>query len=256
MKSKPQPVNINKMKGQVIAEFSISLPFLAPFILVLIMLLIQWMFIYKEKVTLNAAAFEAARAGALNHGSLDAMEEALAQGMMPLFMSADKNAPNGFDVASAYAKAKAYVQLGSEINILNPNTEVFNKFKQQRRYKGGNTVYEIPNDNLMYRNSNPVRVYDDVKLNIQDANLLQIEVNWCKRLEVPIANWVIGEIVTLTGVSQDPQSRDFVNYTPSDEQLTCNALGAASGNTQNAFNGYYIAIKSYALIRMQSPFRM
>ena len=74
--------SIRAVQGQAMAEFSISLPFLAPFILVLIMLLVQWLFIYKEKVTLNGAVFEAVRAGALNHGSTDAMKDALAQGMM------------------------------------------------------------------------------------------------------------------------------------------------------------------------------
>ncbi|WP_105189653.1 hypothetical protein [Pseudoalteromonas sp. T1lg48] len=238
------------------AEFSISLPFLAPFILVLIMLLVQWLFIYKEKVTLNGAVFEAVRAGALNHGSPEAMKDALAQGMMPLFMEADTDAPDVADVATAYAKARAYVAIGSDIIILNPTPAVFNKFKQQRKYKGVGTLYEIPNDNLMYRSSAAVRVYDDVKINIQDANLLQIEVNWCKRLEVPIANWVIGEILTLKNVDPNPLSDNYVNYIPGQEQLKCNALGAAAGNAQNGQTDYYITLKSYALIRMQSPFRM
>ncbi|WP_349304629.1 TadE/TadG family type IV pilus assembly protein [Pseudoalteromonas sp. NEC-BIFX-2020_002] len=252
-----QRVSLKKQQGQSMVEFSITLPFLAPLVLVLIMLLIQWVFIYKDKITLNAATFDAVRAGALNHGSKSKMENALAQGMMPLFMVDSGSDPNALDVASAYAKSKAYTAIASKITVLNPTSDVFNKFKQRRRYKGGTTVFEIPNDNLMYRNPSLKIISSDKKLNIQDANLLQIEVDWCKRLEVPLANWLIGKILTLTDVDPDPLSDKFVYFVPNEEQLTCSALGAATSTAGEArYSGYYITIKSYALIRMQTPYRM
>ena len=252
-----QRVRMQKQQGQSMVEFSITLPFLAPLILVLIMLLIQWVFIYKDKITLNAATFDAVRAGALNHGSMPKMEGALAQGMMPLFMVDSGDDPNAVDVAAALAKSKAHTAIASKITVLNPTSDVFNKFKQRRRYKNGPTVYEIPNDNLMYRNPELLTISSDKKLNIQDANLLQIEVDWCKRLEVPIANWVIGKILTLTDVDPNPLSDKFVNFVPNEEQLKCSALGAVASTTgDTGYSGYYITIKSYALIRMQTPFRM
>ena len=252
-----QIVRMQKQQGQSMVEFSITLPFLAPLILVLIMLLIQWVFIYKDKITLNAATFDAVRAGALNHGSISKMENALAQGMMPLFMEDSGINPHALDVAAAYTKSKIYTAIASKITVLNPTSDVFNKFKQRRRYKNGPTVYEIPNDNLMYRNPKIQAISSDKKLNIQDANLLQIEVDWCKRLEVPIANWVIGKILTLTDVDPNPLSDKFVYFVPNQEQLKCSALGAAASTTgDTGYSGYYITIKSYALIRMQTPFRM
>ncbi|MGO2075056.1 TadE/TadG family type IV pilus assembly protein [Pseudoalteromonas sp. AOP31-A2-14] len=252
-----QKRSLQKQQGQSMVEFSITLPFLAPLVLVLIMLLIQWVLIYKDKITLNAATFDAARAGALNHGSMSKMQSALAQGMMPLFMVDSGDDPNGLDVAAAFAKSKAHTATASNITVLNPTSDVFNKFKQRRRYKDGPTVYEIPNDNLMYRNPQVETISTDKKLNIQDANLLQIEVDWCKRLEVPLANWLIGKIITLTDVDPDPTSDKFVNYVPNQEQLTCSALGAATSSTgETRYSGYYITIKSYALIRMQTPYRM
>ncbi|XQF90271.1 hypothetical protein ACOBV8_18060 [Pseudoalteromonas espejiana] len=101
-------------------------------------------------MTLNAASFDAVRAGALNHGNMSKMKDALAQGMMPLFMSDSGGQPNALDVA-AYVKAKAHVELASEITVLNPTSEVFNKFKERRVYNSGVAIDEIPNDNLMYR---------------------------------------------------------------------------------------------------------
>lgn len=250
-------VSLRKQKGQSMVEFSITLPFLAPLILVLIMLLIQWVLVYKDKVTLNAASFDAVRAGALNHGSMPKMKDALAQGMMPLFMVDNGDDPNAIGVASAYIKAKAFVEIGSKITVLNPTSDVFNEFKQRRRYEDGTTEDEIPNDNLMYRNPEVISISTDKKLNIQDANLLQIEVDWCKRLEVPIANWLIGKIITLTDVDPDPTSDKFVPFVPSEGQLTCSALGVlASAGGTSSYSGYYITIKSYALIRMQTPYRM
>ncbi|WP_033024183.1 TadE/TadG family type IV pilus assembly protein [Pseudoalteromonas sp. TB64] len=244
-------------KGQSMIEFSITLPFLAPLILVLIMLLIQWLLVYKDKITLNAATFDAARSGALNHGDMSKMKDALAQGMMPLFMADTGDDPNAIDVAAAYFKAKGYLELGSKITVLNPTSEVFNEFKERRRYEGGVVINEIPNDNLIYRKPTMKTINSSQKLNIQDANLLQIEVDWCKRLEVPIANWVIGKVLTLTDVDPDPLSSGFVNFIPDEEQLKCSALGAVTSSAgDTTYNGYYITIKSYALIRMQTPYRM
>ena len=106
-----------------------------------------------DKIALKASAFDALSAGALNHGRMPKMEDALAQGMMPLFMVDFGDDPNGVNVPAALAKSKAHTAIVSKITGLNPTSDVFNKFKQRRRYKNGPTVYEIPNDNLMYRNS-------------------------------------------------------------------------------------------------------
>ncbi len=246
--------------GQAMAEFSVSIPFLAPIVLVLIMLLIQWATIYRDKMTLNAATFQAARAGALNNGNKAKMRDALAQGMVPVFMRDEANIT---EIGRAYLMSKAYVEgsnlggVGAQINILHPTQAVFDKHKVQRTDQHGNHWYEIPNDNLMYRNPEPKKISDGQYINVQDANLLKIEVNWCKKLEVPIANWVIGQILTLTDVSPNPLDAKFVNYVPGSHQNGCNAIGALSGAVNgNGSTHYYISIKSYALIRMQTPFKI
>lgn len=247
-------------KGQSMVEFSISLPFLAPIVLVLIMLLVQWATIYRDKITLNGATFEAVRAGSLNNGDMAHMRAALAQGMAPLFMR-DESTP--LELARAHLLSRAYIEgsnlAGAGVNIkrLHPTNNVFDKHKVLRSDSSGNTWYEIPNDNLMYRNSEEKHIKDDIYVNVQDANLLKIEVNWCKKLEVPIANWVIGKILTWSDVSLNPLDDKFVAYVPQSHQLECNLLGLITGaGGETTQDSYYISIKSYALVRMQTPFKL
>lgn len=218
--------------GQSMVEFNIALPFIMPIMLVIMMLLAQWGFIYSAKSTLDAATVKAVRAGTLNNGRIADIRQGLAEGMMPLFAQGTSLT----DTALAMARATVATRLQSNITILNPNRSVFNRFRVRSRYNGRN-VFEIPNNNLMYRDPAPKAVDGGRRVNIQDANLLQIQVRWCQKLIVPVANYVIQEIVT------------SLAYRPSRDQLACNALGLATGDI-------YLAMTSQGLARMQTPFRM
>ncbi|WP_235363905.1 MULTISPECIES: TadE family protein [Shewanella] len=222
----------SKQRGQSMFEFSLALPFLLPIILVAMMLIVQWAFIYTSKSTLDAATVAAVRAGTLHHGNIDEMRKGLAQGMMPLFAHGTSTS----DTTQAYAKARLATLVQSQITILSPDRETFDQFKVRSRYDTGSR-YEIPNNNLMFRDPAPKNVGNNRQLNVQDANLLQIEVRWCQKLIVPFANYIIKEIVT------SPL------YNPSREQLACNVLGVTTGDT-------YLAITAQGLMRMQTPFRM
>ncbi|MCG9754774.1 pilus assembly protein [Shewanella insulae] len=213
-------------------EFSLALPFLIPIILVAMMLIVQWAFIYTSKSTLDAATVTAVRAGTLHHGNINEMRKGLAQGMMPLFAHGTSTG----DTVQAYAKARVASLVQSQITILSPDRETFDRFKVRSKYHTG-YVHEIPNNNLMFRDPAPKNVGNNRQLNVQDANLLQIEVRWCQKLIVPFANYIIKEIVT------SPL------YNPSQDQLACNALGVTTGDT-------YLAITAQGLMRMQTPFRM
>ncbi|NKF49362.1 pilus assembly protein [Shewanella sp. WXL01] len=213
-------------------EFNLALPFLMPIILVAMMLIAQWGFIYSAKSTLDAATVNAARAGALNHGNVSEIRQGLAKGMTPLFAHGTSMS----DTLTAVAKARAAVFAQSQITVLSPDRRTFNEFKIRARYNN-RYIDEIPNNNLMYRSAGVKDVGSGRQMNIQDANLLQIEVRWCQKLIVPFANYVIEEIVT------------SVWYAPSREQLACNALGQITGDA-------YLALVSQGLTRMQTPFRM
>ncbi|GGI67905.1 hypothetical protein GCM10007978_01930 [Shewanella hanedai] len=219
-------------KGQSMFEFNLALPFLMPVILVSMMMIAQWGFIYSSKSTLDAATAQAVRAGTLNHGSKTEIRKGLAQGMMPLFA----HGTDISDTLAAVVKANIATALQSEIRILSPDSQTFSRFKVRNKYTSG-YISEIPNNNLMYRNPILKNVGNNRQLNIQDANLLQIEVRWCQKLIVPFANYVIKEIVT------------SLLYAPSPDQIACNVLGAATGDI-------FLALTSQGLMRMQTPFRM
>jgi hypothetical protein len=175
-------------KGQSMVEFSLAVPFLMPIVLVTMMLIVQWAFIYSAKSTLNASTIQAVRAGTLHNGNIDEIRTGLAQGMMPLFA----HGTDITDTLEAVAKSKVAIALQSDITILSPDRTAFNEFRVRVRYPQG-YLYEIPNNNLMYRNPALKDLGQGRKLNVQDANLLQIEVRWCQKLIVPFANYVIEE---------------------------------------------------------------
>lgn len=223
---------LTRQKGQSMVEFNLALPFLMPIILVAMMLIVQWGFIYASKSTLDAATVSAVRAGTLHHGNIRDIRKGLAQGMMPLFA----HGTGMTDTLEALVRAQVAANVQAEIRVLSPDQATFDQFKVRSRYPSGH-IYEIPNNNLMYRNPGLKNVGNNRQLNVQDANLLQIEVRWCQKLIVPFANYIIEEIVT------------SVLYQPNRDQLACNALGLATGDS-------YLALTSQGLMRMQTPFRM
>ncbi|MEQ8662106.1 MAG: TadE/TadG family type IV pilus assembly protein, partial [Gammaproteobacteria bacterium] len=70
-----------RMRGQAMVEFGVII-----FVLLLLILgTLQFALIYHAKIQLNYAAFETARAGALNNARMWAMELAFARAMAPLY---------------------------------------------------------------------------------------------------------------------------------------------------------------------------
>lgn len=223
---------IKLQRGQSMVEFNLALPFMVPLVLLGVMLVVQWGFIFITKSTLDAATAQAVRTGALHHGGMSQMQESLAHGMRPLY-SRDTSTT---DAASSLVRARTDTALLSQVRILNPNNEVFDGFKHRVTYNGSQ-IFEIPNNNLMYRSPHLISLGDGRAMNLQDANLLHIEVRWCARLIVPIANHIMRGILTTFQLN------------PSPEQLACNAIGQVDGNV-------YLAVVSEATMRMQTPFRM
>ena len=66
-------------------EFLIILPVL----LFIILATLQFAFIYRAKITLNYATFEAARAGSLNSARQYAMNNAMARALAPIYTTED-----------------------------------------------------------------------------------------------------------------------------------------------------------------------
>lgn len=157
------------------SEFIVIMPVL----LLLLLGAIQFGLLYHVKGTLNLAAFEAARAGALNHGKMDAMKLGLANGLRPLFTygTGHGQVVGGFDIA------KQEVDTYSRIDVINPTYEALSYWK-----------YNIPNGNLAYS-----KEVGPGGITLQDANILKIKVTYCSPLQVPFINRTIVALVSFSG---------------------------------------------------------
>ena len=171
---------MHKLSGQAMTEFIIILPVL----LLLVLGTLQFAFIYQAKVTLNYAAFEAARAGSVNNAQISAMEDGFANAMAALY--------NHKANSDAYIDARKVVRQQIEdgyvdIRLINPSPNAFANHGITGDYDGdGNDERYIPNDNLMYRDSAVVG-----KQSIQDANLLKVHIGYCYELYVPFVNRIL-----------------------------------------------------------------
>jgi TadE-like protein len=221
-------LNRKRQSGQSAVEMLIALPLL----LMIIFGLVQWSFISRSKITLNTSTELAARAGALNYGNPGAMNRAFYHAMLPLFMQGKASLVG---IVQANTRARIAAGLRSRLTVLNPSAAVLKEYRKRTIYPLENRFYdEIPNDNLMYRPSTKKTIDGGIQMNIQDANLLKIKIEWCEELVVP----VIGKL--------------FVSWAsgivPSAAQLRCNAVGRARGMD-------LLAMQSVATYRMQTPYR-
>ena len=235
----------NTQRGATLVE----LIYVLPVFFILLFGIVEVAYVYRSKATLNVATFEAARAGALNNARRSEMRDALAGGMMPLFVNGDRSAGG---VLGGYAKAKAFeisvnaAAIGDldTVEIISPNRRTFDAFKQRmpildQENQRVSYVNAIPNDNLTFRSTATKNIQiggSAQKINIQDANLLKIKTLWCHKLKVP----------GLRELAYRAMLRGFFGFGPSVEQRTCNAIGLATGDV-------YVAITAHAIARMQSP---
>jgi len=171
-----------RQRGAAIVEATIALPIL----LVVILAAIQFGFVYQAKATLNHAALQAARSGAVANAAPASIRRGLAQGLAPL-TSPDASLQG---VAEAVTRLEGELLTDARIRILNPTREAFEDFAVE---VGG--VRELPNDRLHVRDTQPGA---SGGLNIQDANLLRVEVTYGYELKVPLVDGFIARLLALT----------------------------------------------------------
>lgn len=202
-----------RQHGAAIVEATIALPVL----IVLILALIQFGFVYQAKATLNHAALQAARAGAVSNATPAAIRHGLAQGLAPL-TSPDASLEG---VAASVARLEGQLLTDARIRILNPTREAFDDFAV-----AVDGVRELPNDRLHVRDTQPGARGG---LNIQDANLLRVEITYGYELKVPLVN---GFIARVLGLARDGDAFH-----------------------QQLLRRTRLPITSTATVRMQSPLR-
>lgn len=230
-----QPPN-KRQAGQATIEYL----YVIPILLVLLLGSLQFIFIYEAKETLNYATFAGTRSGALNNGSMAAIQDGLAAGLAPLFVHDETQK------ALKDARSLAKQELGDSklayIQIVNPTSAAVSGF-------GG----EIPNDNLMYRPDS------DLKdgMNVQDANLLKVRVTYCVRMVVPLVNRMIYAFAV-----SPPATPEKIDSTYSGESIAApDMLKVSTGKatsglcvSPNDAYPYRIPVTAEAVVRMQTPF--
>lgn len=230
-----------RMAGQATVEYL----YVIPILLLLLLASLQFAFVYEAKQTLNYATFAATRAGALNNGSMAAIQEGLASGFAPLFVH--DLTQQALKDGRSTAKTELADNKLARIEILNPTASALSGFS--------NADGEIPNDNLMYRD--PTALQDG--MNVQDANLLKVRVTYCVRLIVPIVNRLIYTIAV--NPSSTPTTIDSASYKGgtigAPELLKVQPTGNATGLCISPTDAYpyRLPVTSEAVVRMQTPFK-
>jgi len=197
-------------RGQSLVEFGISMVGFG----LLLLALLQAILLYRAKITIDYAALEAARAGALHGVDTGEMQKGLARGLTPLYATATAS-PGIVGTAQAYVEAYTAVRAFGTITVLSPTSGSFDDFKEAQ-YDG---TIALPNDTLNFRSTN---VGGNGGLSVQDANILKIQVKFTYPLIVPIIDRILG-------------TRDL-------------ARTALEGHTV-----YSLPIMTGAMVRMQSP---
>jgi len=240
-----------KQSGQSMVEFIV----IAPLLLFVCFGTLQFVLLYQAKSTLDVAVLEAAREGAVNHGSMQAMRSGLARGLAPIY--ARQASAEG--AAAALAKAQADASNFSVITVLNPTRAAISDYARPRYYPDEGVTYtEIPNDSLMYRDPS-ISTASGSRMNIQDANILKIHVHYCYDMYVPLVNKVIyyaanviGPIGTGGILTREPARPDIDPYGfPKNGDSLCKVKLADGIKTGR----WPISLDSEAIVRMQSPVR-
>lgn len=181
-------------RGAALVEFHVVALFA---LLPLCLGMLQLALLLAENHQIDHAAFHAARLASMAHGDLGVARRGFAQAAGAL--SIDASTPVTADnvptrLAAAYGAALADQVRFARLRILNPGAEAIADFAISR---DGRRV--IPNDGLEYR---PVTAGRRSGISLQEANMLRLEVVWCRPLVVPFARELL--LGTLRRVDHDP----------------------------------------------------
>lgn len=210
-----------RQRGQSLVEFCV----VVPTFIFLLLVIFQFVLIYRAKALLDFAALQAARAGAVSGVNAGEMRGALKMAMAPLYATS----PDAAGAVAARAKVEllwANPLLSPKIEVISPTRAAFNEFRE-RQYDGR---FALPNDNLAFRDT---RVGGS-RVNVQDANILKIKVSYPMPLIVPFADRVIAGFSDLVSGGESFQPASMLMEDP------------LTGHRR-------MTIESYAIVRMQSP---
>ncbi len=174
-----------KQSGASLAEFIIA----APIVMIVGMTTVQAGLIYHGKTTLNYAAFEAARAGAVNNAQLTVMRDALGLRLAPV-QGGDGSTPSAM-IALAKSVISAKDGSNTRVKVLNPTTAAFDDWGVNSQTSNRRV---IPNNHLRHKEHD---VGSSSGLSLRDANLLKIEVTYGIDMKIPVVGGIIARSMAL-----------------------------------------------------------
>lgn len=183
----------HRMQGAAMVEFHVVAWFA---LLPLCLGMLQVALLLAENHHVDHAAFLAARHAAMAHGELGAARRAFAQAASVLFVDSATPVDAGnvvARVAAAQALAVADTALFARLRVLQPDGNAQADFAITR-----DNQRVVPNDGLEYR---PVTTGRRSGISLQQANVLRLEVAWCRPLVVPFARELL--LGTLRLVDRD-----------------------------------------------------
>jgi hypothetical protein len=162
-------------------------------LLPLTLLTVQVALLVSAKQVINLAAFSATRAAALEHGSTQSLRREFARAVVPLYLASSPS--NAVEVAGAQARAMADLLRPGifRVRILNPTPQSFADFEVQ-----GEDAREIPSVESQRRNP----VGPQSQQSLADANVLKLQLSYCHRLVIPIADRLL--VGALRFADRDP----------------------------------------------------
>lgn len=243
-----------RYQGQAMVEFIIVIPVL----ILLIFGAVQIGFIYSAKTTLNYATFQSARLGAVNNATYSSLRRGLIRGIAPLYTSNASLTTVKTDIDAGISSNNTKRDAQSEVDAYTKITRISPTRKQFEAsgfgIRNSDNIYEIPNDNLMYRPTS-----QKGGSSIQDANLLKIRVQYCYKLMVPLVNRIIGSLSELNNnrtnqriyeTVNDPKFADANRYYTNAVAGTLSSYEQLCGDRADSNEGFIISAD--AIVRMQS----
>lgn len=205
--------------GVSLTEFII----IAPLILFIGLIGIQYGLIYIARLNVTYAAYEAARAGAIYNADPARIQNAFFKGLVPYFSTSGIHLPGDTHINSPIKKINPnLVEVGLQgyalkeiikktesafisMHMVNPSKASFDDWSdpilmKAYQIKTGQIVRIIPNDNLDTKSKT---IKDKSKQNIQDANVLKLRFTYGYEPRIPMMKNIFSSLTSFFTSNRD-----------------------------------------------------
>lgn len=208
----------NIQQGVSLTEFII----IAPLLLFIGLIGIQYGLIYVARLNVTYAAYEAARAGAIYNADPARIQNSFIKGLVPYFATPGIYLPGNNYVATPISKNPNLAQVALQgtalkeiikktesafihIHIINPSKASFDDWNDDLlakayRIKTGQNVRIISNDNL---DTKSTTIKNKSKQNIQDANVLKLRFVYGYEPRIPLMKNIFSSLTSFFTSNRD-----------------------------------------------------